>query len=279
MNQLSFSDAEFVGKRKVTRREKFLAEMERAIPWKVFAALVEPHYPKAGNGRRPYPLEVMLRIHFMQQWFNLSDPAMEEALYDSTSIRRFAKLSLARGSIPDETTILNFRHLLEHHDIAADALEAVNLLLADQGMMVRKGTIADRNDHRGTQLHQERDRHARPRDTPGQEGQSVALWHEGPHRRGHDWHRAYRDWHGGQRERCDPRRTLCCMVRRSWRWAMRATRGLRSGKRIWGAMSGGILPCARASVGCWAEAIWAGYWNPTSGPRPVFGLGWSIRCG
>ncbi len=139
MSQLSFSDAEFAGKRKVTRREKFLAEMERAVPWKVFADLVEPHYPKAGNGRRPYPLEVMLRIHFMQQWFNLSDPAMEEALYDSTSIRNFAKLSLTRGSIPDETTILNFRHLLEAHDIAADALEAVNLLLADQGITVRKG--------------------------------------------------------------------------------------------------------------------------------------------
>jgi len=143
MSQLSFSDAEFAGKRKVTRREKFLAEMERAVPWKVFADLVEPHYPKAGNGRRPYPLEVMLRIHFMQQWFNLSDPAMEEALYDSTSIRNFAKLSLTRGSIPDETTILNFRHLLEKHDIAADALEAVNLLLADQGITVRKGTIID----------------------------------------------------------------------------------------------------------------------------------------
>jgi len=143
MSQLSFSDAEFHAKRKVTRREKFLAEMERAIPWKVFADLVEPHYPKPGNGRRPYPLEVMLRIHFMQQWFNLSDPAMEEALYDSTSIRNFAKLSLTRGSIPDETTILNFRHLLEKHNIAADALEAVNLLLQDQGMMVRKGTIVD----------------------------------------------------------------------------------------------------------------------------------------
>ena len=76
MSQLSFSDAEFHAKRKVTRREKFLAEMERTIPWKVFADLVEPHYPKPGNGRRPYPLEVMLRIHFMQQWFNLSDPAM-----------------------------------------------------------------------------------------------------------------------------------------------------------------------------------------------------------
>lgn len=143
MSQLSFSDAEFAAKRKVTRREKFLSQMERAIPWKVFADLVEPHYPKPGNGRRPYPLEVMLRIHFMQQWFNLSDPAMEEALYDSASIRKFAKLSLTRGSIPDETTILNFRHLLEKHDIAADALEAVNLLLIDQGITVRKGTIVD----------------------------------------------------------------------------------------------------------------------------------------
>src|SRR3546814_4521967 len=121
--------------------------MERAIPWKVFANLVEPHYPKAGKGRRPYPLEVMLRIHFMQQWFSLSDPAMEEALYDSTSIRRFAKLSLARGGIPDETTILNFRHLLEKHDLASDALEAVNLLLADQGMTVRRGTIVRSEEH------------------------------------------------------------------------------------------------------------------------------------
>src|SRR5690606_14277884 len=144
MSQLSFSDAEFHAKRKVTSREKFLAEMERAIPWKVFAALVEPHYPKPGNGRRPYPLEVMLRIHFMQQWFNLSDPAMEEALYDSTSIRNFAKLSLTRGSVPDETTILHFRHLLEKHNIAADALEAVNLLLQDQGMMVRQGMMRPR---------------------------------------------------------------------------------------------------------------------------------------
>src|SRR5690554_2084108 len=143
MSQLSFSDAEFHAKRKVTRREKFLAEMERAIPWKVFADLVEPHYPKPGNGRRPYPLEVMLRIHFMQQWFNLSDPAMEEALYDSTSIRNFAKLSLTRGSIPDETTILNFRHLLEKHNIAEEMFKGVNLLLQDYGLMVRRGTSVD----------------------------------------------------------------------------------------------------------------------------------------
>lgn len=141
MSELSFSDAEYGGKRKQTRREKCPAEMERAIPWKVFAELVEPHYPKVGNGRRPYALETMLQIHFMQQWFSLSDPAMEEALYDIASMRRFANLSLTRGSIPDETTILNFRHLLEKHDLAADALEAVTLLLQDQGLKVRRGTM------------------------------------------------------------------------------------------------------------------------------------------
>ncbi len=141
MSQLSFSEAEFAGKRKQTRREKFLSQMERAVPWKVFAELMEPHYPKPGNGRRPYPLETMLRIHFMQLWFSLSDPAMEEALYDSFSMRQFARLG--GGRVPDETTILNFRHLLEKHGIAEEALEAVNLLLQDQGIQVRKGTIVD----------------------------------------------------------------------------------------------------------------------------------------
>ena len=141
MSQLSFSEAEFAGKRKQTRREKFLSQMERAVPWKVFAELMEPHYPKPGNGRRPYPLETMLRIHFMQLWFSLSDPAMEEALYDSFSMRQFARLGV--GRVPDETTILNFRHLLEKHGIAEEALEAVNLLLQDQGIQVRKGTIVD----------------------------------------------------------------------------------------------------------------------------------------
>ncbi|PND34756.1 IS5/IS1182 family transposase, partial [Achromobacter pulmonis] len=107
MSQLSFSEAEYVGKRKKTRREKFLAKMERAVPWKLFADLVDPHYPKPGIGRPPYPLETMLRIYFMQLWFSLSDPAMEETLYDSFSMRQFAKLP--GGRVPDETTILNFR--------------------------------------------------------------------------------------------------------------------------------------------------------------------------
>ncbi len=119
MSQISFSDAEYAGKRKKTRREVFLEEMELVVPWKALLGLIEPHYPVAGRGRRPYPLESMLRVHLMQNWFALSDPAMEEALYEIASLRTFAHLSLAEP-IPDETTILNFRHLLETNDLAED---------------------------------------------------------------------------------------------------------------------------------------------------------------
>ncbi len=118
MGQISFSDAEFAGKRKKTRREVFLEEMELVVPWKALLKVIEPFYPTAGRGRRPYPLEAMLRVHLMQNWFALSDPAMEEALYEIASLRTFAGLQLSEA-IPDETTILNFRHMLEEYDLAA----------------------------------------------------------------------------------------------------------------------------------------------------------------
>jgi predicted restriction endonuclease len=108
MSQLSFSDAEHAGKRKKTQREVFLEEMEQVVPWKSLLGVISPHYPVAGRGRRPYPLESMLRVHLMQNWFALSDPAMEEALYEIASLRAFANLSLSEP-IPDETTILNFQ--------------------------------------------------------------------------------------------------------------------------------------------------------------------------
>jgi transposase, IS5 family len=142
MSQISFSDAEYAGKRKKTRREVFLEEMEVVVPWKALLALIEPHYPVAGRGRRPYPLESMLRVHLMQNWFALSDPAMEEALYEIASLRSFANLSLAEA-IPDETTILNFRHLLEANDLAEDILKAVNAHLARKGLLLKKGSIVD----------------------------------------------------------------------------------------------------------------------------------------
>lgn len=143
MTQLSFSDAEYAGKRKQTRREKFLAEMESVVPWDALLSLIEPVYPKAGNGRPPYALKTMLRIHLLQNWFGYSDPAMEEALYEVAPLRRFAGLSLSRGSVPDETTILHFRHLLEAHEVAPKILAAVNDYLTRQGLLLREGTIVD----------------------------------------------------------------------------------------------------------------------------------------
>ena len=143
MDQLSFSDAEHRSKRKRTRREVFLDEMDRTIPWNLLEAIIEPHYPKAGNGRRPYPLSTMLRIHCLQQWYSFSDPAMEEELYEIPSLRQFARLSLSRGSIPDETTILKFRHLLEQHDLTRKILSAVADHLHEKGLMLRQGTIVD----------------------------------------------------------------------------------------------------------------------------------------
>jgi IS5 family transposase len=110
---------------KTTRRAAFLAEMERVVPWSALCALIEPFYPKPGNGRPPVGVERMLRIYFLQQWFNLSDPAVEEALYDSLAMRRFVDIDLGREPVPDETTLCRFRHLLEAHDLGQQRLGAV----------------------------------------------------------------------------------------------------------------------------------------------------------
>ena len=142
MSQMSFGDSEYAGKKKRTRREVFLAEMDKVVPWKALLALIEPAYPKAGRGRPPYALETMLRIHLMQNWFGFSDPAMEEALYEIAPVRQFAHLSLTRA-IPDETTILNFRHLLEAHDLAPKLLQCVNGHLCDRGLLLKRGTMVD----------------------------------------------------------------------------------------------------------------------------------------
>ena len=143
MRQQSFSDAEYAGKKKQTRREVFLEEMDRAVPWSKLEALIAPYYPRAGNGRQPYPLSAMLRIHCLQQWYALSDPAVEEELYEIASMRRFAGLSLSHGTVPDETTILNFRHLLERHNLSVAIFEAVKKHLQGAGLLLRQGTIVD----------------------------------------------------------------------------------------------------------------------------------------
>ena len=117
MKQTTLATAGFERYGRTTRRAVFLAEMERVVPWPALCGLIEPVYPKAGNGRRPVGVERMLRIYFLQQWFNLSDPAVEEALYDSLAMRRFVGIDLGREAVPDETTVCRFRHLLEEHDL------------------------------------------------------------------------------------------------------------------------------------------------------------------
>jgi IS5 family transposase len=132
-------------KKKVTRREAFPAEMDAVVPWTRLLALIEPHYPKAGpkGGRPPMPLETMLRVHFLQNWYALSDPMAEESLYDSEAMRRFAGIELRDDRIPDETTILNFRHLLERHGLTEAIFAEVNGHLADKGITLRSGTLVD----------------------------------------------------------------------------------------------------------------------------------------
>jgi IS5 family transposase len=130
---------------KTTRRAQFLAEMDRIVPWPELEAVVEPVYPKVSEagGRPPIPLERMLRIYFLQLWFNLSDPAVEEALYDSESMRRFAGIDLGQESAPDETTVCKFRHLLERNKLGKKLLSTVNEYLALNGIKISKGTIVD----------------------------------------------------------------------------------------------------------------------------------------
>ena len=141
-HQLTFADSEFSSKRRQTRKERFLGRMDQLIPWSRLESVIAPHYPKAGNGRRPYPLSTMLRIHCMQQWYNMSDPAMEDALYEIASIRWFAKLSLDQA-IPDHSTILKFRHLLERHNLSRHLFDQVNEWLSEAGVLLQEGTLLD----------------------------------------------------------------------------------------------------------------------------------------
>jgi len=143
MKNLSFASLAYENKKKKTRREQFLAEMDQVIPWQELIQIIEKYYPKAGNGRQPMHLERMLRIYFMQQWYGLSDPAMEDTLYDIESMRRFADIDIAMDVVPDETTILNFRHLLEKYNLTQQLFEKTNRYLSAKGLLLREGTIVD----------------------------------------------------------------------------------------------------------------------------------------
>jgi IS5 family transposase len=141
--QQTFAGLAWKNKGKKTRREQFLSEMNQIIPWTGLIELIEPYYPKAGRGRQPLGLEKMLRIYLLQIWFDLSNPQAEDAIYDSESMRRFAGIELSDDVVPDESTILRFRHMLENHKLTEAMFELINRVLEAKGLLLRSGTIVD----------------------------------------------------------------------------------------------------------------------------------------
>ncbi len=142
--QISFSQAEYAKKKKQTRRELFLAKMEHVVPWGRLEGVIEPHYPKSGKrGRPPIRLERMLRMYFVQQWYGLADEAVEDALYDSQSLRQFLSIDLSHESVPDATTLMGFRHLLEANNLTQTLLIEINAMLIEKGLLMSQGTLVD----------------------------------------------------------------------------------------------------------------------------------------
>jgi len=176
MKQISLASSGFERRAKKTRKQIFLQEMNQVVPWTELVALIEPHAPRPGarGGRPPFGVETMLRIHFLQQWFNLSDPAMEEALHDTPLFRQFAGLDIGEDHLPDESTILRFRHLLERHRIAEQILAGVNAMLTARGLMLQAGTVID-----ATII-------AAPSSTKNKEGKRDPQMHQT--KKGNQWH-------------------------------------------------------------------------------------------
>jgi len=185
-------NADFERYRRPTRRDQFLATMEQVVPWDALCSVVEPHYPKPGNGRPPVGLQRMLRMYFVQRWFNLSDEACEDALLDSTALRRLVGIDLGVERVPDATTLLKFRRLIEANGLGAALFAKFGHVLQARGMKVGSGTIVDATII-APELDQKRQGPARPRDAPDAPRQAAALRHEAAYRSGQ------RDWLGSQR--------------------------------------------------------------------------------
>lgn len=186
MKQISFAQAEHQNKKKVTRRERFLAQMNSVVPWQKLIEVLSPSYfpNSAGKrGRPPMGLERMLRIYFLQQWYALADEALEDAIYDSQSMRDFVGIDLAVESVPDATTLLRFRHMLEKHDLTQRIFEQINASMAEQGLFMREGTIVECHPYCRCTVYKEQGPQARSRNEADQERQSVVLRHEGAYRR------------------------------------------------------------------------------------------------
>ena len=176
MKQMSLDTTGFERKTKRTRKRAFLDEMNLVVPWAELVSLIAPHSPtrSAKGGRPPFAVETMLRIHFLQQWFNLSDPAMEEALYDTPMFREFAGLDMGEDRLPDESTILRFRHLLEAHNLSLQILATVNATLMAKGLLLKQGTVVD-----ATLI-------AAPSSTKNQDGERDPEMHQT--KKGNQWH-------------------------------------------------------------------------------------------
>ena len=174
MDQPTFSELEFQGKKRKTRRELFLERMDGLIPWQRLEERIRPVYPKAGKGRQPYPLAVMLRIHCVQLFYNLSDPGMEDLLYEAESVRRFVGLNLSEA-LPDETTILNFRHLLERHSLGRRPVAGDQRPSGIAGTAAQGGNHRGRQHHRGPVVHQEPCRGTGPGDASDEEGETSGI--------------------------------------------------------------------------------------------------------
>ena len=269
MDQPTFADLEYQGKKRKTRRELFLERMDALIPWQRLEDRIRPSYPKPGNGRRPYPLPVMLRIHCVQLFYNLSDPGMEDLLYEAESVRRFVGLNLTEA-LPDETTILNFRHLLERHGLGKGLLEEINAHLESQGLRVKEGTIVDASIIEAPSSTKNR---ARERDPEMHQTKKGNQWHFGMKAHigvdadtgivhslsttaanVHDVTEAHNLLHGGRRK-CG---------------AMPDTRGSTSGRRIWGVRWNGRWRCVRGNAGSSTLRVrrhWRRRARHRSGPR------------
>jgi IS5 family transposase len=141
--QLSFGEMEYAGKKKQTRRDRFLQQMEKMIPWQEWVALIEPYYPAGKRGRPPIGCERMLRLYLLQCWYHLSDEGLEDAVYDSQALRQFSRINLANESVPDATTLLKFRHLLEQHKLTEKMFGQLQQTLSKQGVLMKEGTIVD----------------------------------------------------------------------------------------------------------------------------------------
>ena len=238
---------------KKTRKREFLEQMERVVPWAALVALIAPYYPEGRTGRPPFELETMLRTHFLQQWFSLSDPAMEEAFCDVPLYREFARLD-SHGRLPDESTILRFRHRLEKHKLADEILASVNRLLSEQGLMLRAGAAVD-----ATSI-------AAPSSTKNKDGKRVPEMHSS--KKGTQWHfgmkthigvdadsgllHTVRSTAGHVAGVTEGSSLLHCIAQKPSSLPMRATRALTSGPMP-GRTCAGRWPCALESAGNWTR--------------------------